>query len=124
MVIDQGSHNGITNYRRSKTMNVPAVEDLSNYNPVEDPAFMQLLKDWEKAQRAAAKAVDEERKLRDEVAKCAFVNPKEGVNKLKLLHGYQAGNGLQGQPDHRPCRPSAVFGHPGRYGCGPGPADP
>ena len=70
-------------------MNAPAVEDLSNYNPVEDPAFMQLLKDWEKAQRAAAKAVDEERKLRDEVAKCAFVNPKEGVNKLKLLHGYQ-----------------------------------
>lgn len=64
-------------------------QDMTNYNPVEDEAFMKLLAEWEAAQRAAAKAVDKERMLRDEVAKCAFVDPKEGVNKLKLKHGYQ-----------------------------------
>lgn len=57
-------------------------------NPLNDPASMKLLTDWQKARTNAAKFADEEMALRKQIAEVFFVNPKEGTNKFKLNAGY------------------------------------
>lgn len=57
-------------------------------NPLNDPASMKMLADWQKLRTQVAKLADEEMSLRKQIAEVFFVNPKEGTNKFKLNAGY------------------------------------
>lgn len=58
-------------------------------NPLNDPASMKLLADWQKKEKELAKVRDEEMALRRQITEVFFPTPKEGTNSFKLNAGYR-----------------------------------